>query len=112
MRLLPASPHYPRRLLAMVALLELCLATSAWAQRQKQVLVLYATRRDAQIVVVGDREIPRAIEEGFPEGVDYYSEFIDQGRFSNPDYQTAFRDFLRLKYQEKSFDLIIAIGDI
>jgi len=96
----------------MVALLELCVATSAWAQRQKQVLVLYSTRRDAQIVIVGDREIPKVIENGVPEGVDYYSEFIDQGRFSNPEYQTGFRDFLRLKYQEKSFDLIIAIGDI
>ena len=91
-----------------------CLGTGtsdfAWAQnRQKQVLTLYASRRDAQIVVVGDREIPRILANGLAEGLDYYSEFIEQGRFSDPDYQLAFRDFLRLKYKEHAFDLIIAM---
>jgi len=62
--------------------------------RQKQVLVLYSTRRDAQIVVVGDREMPRILAGGLPEGLDYYSEFIDSARFQHQDYQDAFRDFV------------------
>ena len=37
------------------------------ADGQKQVLVLYSTRRDAQIAVVGDRELPRILEQGLPE---------------------------------------------
>jgi len=86
-------------------------ASTAWAQRQKQVLVLYSTRRDAEIVVVGDRELPKVLEGGLPEGLDYYSEFLDQGRTFGPDYSAAFRDFLRLKYQDKRFDLVIAMGD-
>lgn len=80
--------------------------------RQKQVLVLYSTRRDAQIVVVGDREIPLILTAGLPEGLDYYSEFIDGSRFPRDDYQAAFRDFLRLKYADHAFDLVIAMGDI
>ena len=79
-------------------------------QEQKEVLVLYSTRRDAQIVVVGDRELPRIFEKGLPEGVDYYSEFIDEGRFSQPEYQAAFRDFLGSKYSGRQFDLVIAMG--
>ena len=75
-------------------------------------LVLYATRRDAQIAVVGDRELPRILQDGLPDGVDYYSEFIDQARFSQADYQDAFRDFLLLKYAGKVFDLVIAMGDM
>ncbi len=85
----------------------LCAATS-----QKQVLALYATRRDAQIAVVGDRELPRILERGLPDGVDYYSEFIDRARFPHTDYQKSFRDFLRVKYQDQRFDVVIAMGDV
>lgn len=79
---------------------------------QKQVLVLYATRRDAQIVVVGDREIPRILGEGLPGGLDYYSEQVDRARFPDPPYRTAFDDFLRLKYKGQRFDLVIAMHDL
>ena len=96
---------------AIAAVADLTVASTAWAQRQKQVLVLYSTRRDAEIVVVGDRELPKVLEGGLPEGLDYYSEFLDQGRTFGPDYSAAFRDFLRLKYQDKRFDLVIAMGD-
>ena len=83
----------------------------ATAQDQKQVLVLYANRRDARIVTVGDRELPRILDDGHPAGVDYYSEFIDQIRFAETDYVTVFADFLRLKYGGHAFDLIIAMDD-
>src|SRR5262245_60770989 len=82
------------------------------ADEQTQVLVLYSTRRDAQIAVVGDRELPRVLEHGLAHSLDYYSEFIDQARFSAINYQLAFRDYLRLKYEGKQFDLVIAMGDI
>lgn len=88
-------------------------ATASVAQeRQKQVLVLYATRRDAQIVVVGDRELPRILETGLSEGVDYYSEFIDNARFPSSGYADSFRDYLRVKYSDRRFDLIVAMGDV
>ena len=80
--------------------------------RQKQVLVLYSTRRDAQIVVVGDKELPRILEQGLPDGLDYYSEFIDTARFPSAGYAAGFRDFLRVKYGDHRFDLIVAMGDI
>jgi hypothetical protein len=57
--------------------------------REKQVLVLYAARRDAQIAVVADRELPRILEESFARRVDYYSEFIDQSRFPSDDFAAA-----------------------
>jgi signal transduction histidine kinase len=86
------------------------LATASAAQPgQKEVLVLYATRRDAQLVTVGDRELPRIIDRAFSTDVDYYSEFLDQARYARPEYQIAFRDFLRLKYAEHQFDVVIAM---
>ena len=80
--------------------------------RQKQVLVLYSTRRDAQLPIVGDREIPKRLMAGLPQGLDYYSEFIDRGRFPQHAYQDAFRDYLRLKYANHKFDLVIAMDEV
>ena len=78
-----------------VALAELAAPDSAQAtEGQKQVLVLYSTRRDAQIVSVVDRELPRILAEGLGEPLDHYSEYIDLARFPDPAYQAGFRDFL------------------
>ena len=83
---------------------------AAWAQPQKQVLVVYSTRRDAQIVAIGERELPRILEQGLGR-LDYYSEYIDDARFSDSAYQDAFRDFLLLKYKNVRFDAVIAVQD-
>ena len=104
------SPASCWPLLIVVALLVQNPLDVAWAAGvQKKVLVLYSTRRDAQISVVGDREMPRILDQGLTEGLDFYSEYIDQARFIDPGYETAFRDFLRLKYGGQRFDLVIAI---
>jgi signal transduction histidine kinase len=99
-------------LLGVALLVLLCLLdVTVGARQQKEVLVLYATRRDAQIAVVGDRELPRVIEQGLDDGLDYYSEFLDQARVSQPQYQEAFAQFLNVKYHDVRFDVIIAMGD-
>jgi signal transduction histidine kinase len=78
---------------------------------QQRVLVLYATRRDAQLVVVSDRLLPQMFDRELEADVDYYSEFIDQARFAQPNYDEAFLDYLLLKYQGMRFDVVIAMGD-
>ena len=50
-------------------------------------LVLYSTRRDAQIAVVGERELPRILDRGLEARLDYYSEYIDRARFPEAEYQ-------------------------
>ena len=86
---------------------------SVWAQaRQKAVLVLYSTRRDSQIAIVGERELPQILDNGLTENLDYYSEYIDQARFPEPSYKGAFRDFLRTKYRDQRFDVVIAMDEV
>ena len=110
--------HAVRRLLSLGFAIALMLgalggAAPAWAQdTQKRVLVLYSMRRDAQVAVLGDREMPRILERGLAGGLDYYSEFIDQARFSELAYQRSFADFLRFKYSDVPLDLVIAMGDV
>ena len=95
-----------------VAGMLVCSYAAFAADSQKRVLVLHSNRRDALNALLADRELPRLIEKGFPEGVDYYSEYIDLPRFSDPGYQTAFRDFLSLKYNGLRLDAVVAIQDV
>lgn len=102
-----------RWLLAAAACVATLAPPFAWAaDGQKQVLVLYSTRRDAQIAVIGERELPRILENGLPDGLDYYSEYIDRARFPDPVYQLALADFLQLKYKGLHFDLVVALNDL
>jgi signal transduction histidine kinase len=77
----------------------------------KQVLVLYTTRRDSEFSLVAESALPRILDVGLDRNVDYYSEFIDASRFPDAAYRVGFRDFLRVKYQEVRFDLIVAMQD-
>ncbi len=79
---------------------------------QKRVLVLYSTGREAVISVTGERDLPRALDRGLGRHLDFHSEYLDAGRFPDPQYQAAFRDFLRLKYGGQRFDAVIPVLDV
>ena len=76
---------------------------------QKAVLVLYGTRADARISIIGDRELPRRLEQGLGQRVDHYSEHLDLARFRDARYRSAVTDFLKQKYSGQHFDLVIAM---
>jgi signal transduction histidine kinase len=100
------------QILCTVVLVAGTLATDhVSASEQKQVLVLYPTRRDAQVAVLGDSRLPRLIEQGLSARVDYYSEHLDIARFPEDAYQAAVADFLRSKYRDQRFDLIVAMHE-
>ncbi len=97
----------------ILATLVLCQPAPAHAQDvQRKVLVLYSTGREAAISQISERELPRILDAGLDRHLDYYSEYIDAGRFADPAYQAGVRDFLRLKYAELRFDLVIGMLDV
>jgi signal transduction histidine kinase len=108
----PPGPRAVRWIAGVILLVTMAFPAEAFAREQKQVLVLYATRRDAQIAVLGDRELPRLLEQGLGETIDYYAEYLDLARFPEEGYQAAVRNFLREKYRDQRFDLVIAMHDI
>jgi signal transduction histidine kinase len=79
------------------------------AAEPKHVLVFYSTSRDAPMANAGEDVLPRILGQGVPDGVTYFPEYIDQGRFPEPTYEDAFSEFLRVKYHGRRIDLIIAI---
>src|SRR4051812_23602718 len=82
------STALPRRLAATLALLVSAAALAppsdaSQDNHQRQVLVVYSTRRDAQVALIGERDIPRILEDGLDRHLDYYAEFVDPARFSD-----------------------------
>jgi signal transduction histidine kinase len=96
--------------LTALAVASLAPVASAAAADQKRVLVLYSTRRDTQIAITCDRELPGLLEQGLGTKPDFYSEYIDSARFPEEQYTTAFRHYLNLKYATSRFDLVIAMA--
>jgi signal transduction histidine kinase len=78
---------------------------------QKRVLVLFAARRDAPGPVSMEAPIQRTLDAGFAGRLDYYSEYLDIGRFPEPDYKSALQKFLAEKYGGTKFDVVIATSD-
>jgi signal transduction histidine kinase len=99
-------------LASLIALALVLFPSPATAQAShKEVLVLHSTRRDAEIANVAERELARALDAGLAGHLDYYSEFLDAARFPDHTYRSEFHEFLRVKYQNIRFDLVIALQD-
>jgi signal transduction histidine kinase len=104
-------PAYRRFLVLAFAILALTDGAATASETQKRVLVVNSTRRDVPISIVAERELPRILGADLDGQMDYYSEYLDVPRFSDPSYRSAFCDFLKLKYQDQPFDLVVAMGD-
>jgi hypothetical protein len=74
--------------------------------RQKSVLSLYSVQKDSPMATEFDPTLERVLHDRVPGGVDYYAEFMDLARFSEPSYQEAERTFLLSKFKGRKFDVI------
>ncbi len=100
-----------RRLIAAVTVC-VCLPAGVLAQEEtdeqaKRVLALHVVRRDSPAF---DDTFRSVLQEGLSARLDYYSEFIDLNRIGEEKYQTALRSYLRTRYVDGGFDLVIASG--
>jgi signal transduction histidine kinase len=108
----PAARHR-----TLVALLAACAVAGAFRpvagsqSPQKAVLVLISWQRGSSVGAAIDNAIGTVLSDGLAGRLDYYTEYLDVARFSEPDYQPAVRDFFRRKYASKTFDVVIASTD-
>jgi signal transduction histidine kinase len=79
-------------------------------ESQKRILVLHPVRRDAPVSISMDGVYRQVLAEALGPQLDYYSEYLDEYRFSDPQYQSALREYLRSRYAGFRFDAIIAIA--
>ena len=73
----------------------------------KRVLALHVIRRDSPGF---DDTFRSVLREELANRLDYYSEYIDLNRLGDPKYQTALSSYLRSRYVDGGFDLVIASG--
>jgi len=103
-----AVPRALRLLASFLALL--AVSDAGWAQEvQKHVLLLHSARRDSVLAETADRELSRLLDLALNGALDYFPEYVDTARFPDRQYRDAFRNFLRLKYKNQRFDLVIAL---
>ena len=87
-------------------------ANVGWAASgQPRMLVLHSTRYDTQLPLLTDRDLPRILNNRLLQPVDYDAEYIDPARMSTLRQERAFRDYLRAKYRNQRFDVVIAMQD-
>jgi signal transduction histidine kinase len=89
----------------------LCVAAipvAAQERRQQRVLALYVTTPGAPGAVVFETTYQTLFREALGSRLDFHSEYIDLGRFSEPAYTAALVDFLRYKYRAVPPDVVLA----
>jgi signal transduction histidine kinase len=79
-------------------------------ERQKAVLVLQVLRQESLPSIVLDRATRRALMDGLDGRLDYYAEYLDLARISDPNFPTVFADYLARKYAGKTFDVVLALS--
>jgi signal transduction histidine kinase len=75
----------------------------------KRVLALFDFSKDSPANVIWDRTIRDTLATAADDGVDYYAEFLDAGRFAGRGMTDAFHDYLERKYADHPIDVIIAM---
>src|SRR4030095_155719 len=84
-----------------------------WAATgQPRVLVVHSPRQHTQLPRRTARDLRRILNDRLSRPVDYYAEYIDAARIPTLQQERAFRDYLRSKYRNQRFDLVIAMQDV
>ena len=91
--------------------LALLLLPAAATAQQKRVLILHSSGNDSALADVADRLLPRLLDQGLSQRLDFYSENIDAGRFPTPQYQAALAGFLKEKYRDEEPAMVIAFRE-
>ena len=80
------------------------------AEPQKAVLALYGSRPDLPSNVIVDEILRSTLERELGPRLDFYAEFLDTARWPERETQIALHDFLRSRYAERKFSVIIAVA--
>jgi PAS domain S-box-containing protein len=80
------------------------------AQESKRILLLFSNESLLPAGQILTHSIQSAMNAGTEEHLEFFPEYLDFVRFSEPRHEARMVDFLRGKYESTRFDLIFAIG--
>src|SRR5258707_1039860 len=107
---------FPLGRLWRIATLTLALATSvcpaeAQPQPRRTVLVVHWSPEEFPINPRRDAAI-REVLVAPSETIDYFAEYLESDRFTEPQASKSLRDYIQEKYQGRRIDLVVAVTDV
>src|SRR5262249_1722094 len=81
-------------------------------RRPKQVLVLYWEHRDHPANIDFGEYLRAALDSLAPGGIEYYSEYLEAGRFPTEKATELLRDYMLQKYAGRPMDVVVAAESV
>src|SRR5579864_3004265 len=99
----------------LLVVVTLCLllfppALASQVKQTRRVLVLCEIGRSAPAVALVEDELRTALNEKFPDQIEFYSEYLETTLFDDETSQNKLRDWYIRKYETREPDLIVAAG--
>jgi signal transduction histidine kinase len=100
------------RYLVLALVVTIPLASPAFARQSisKRVLLLYSHEPEMEVYVPLDRGLRSTLMADPRYRFEFYSEYLDLLRFSDPPHQQSLVTYLRGKYQSADLDLVVVVS--
>src|SRR5580700_3207105 len=85
-------------------------ALASQVKQTRRVLMLSELGPSSPTVALIEQEIRTALDEKFPNQLEFYSEYLETTLFGDEASQNKLRDWFIRKYQSREPELIIAVG--
>jgi len=99
----------------LVAALTGMLSTTAHSQerpRATNLVAFYGNEPTTPLVQGVDRTLRESFRDPANGEIQFFSEFLDSGRFASPEYPQRLATFLKERYADKKVDLVFASGPV
>ena len=92
-----------------IGLLWLAIGASAHADPPRRMLILHGANTLIPGDVIVERMMRETVVAAVPQPIDFDSESFDPPSLANSDYESAFASFLRQKYRDRKFDIVMTV---
>ncbi len=98
--------------LSFILLFFTCVAFGMDAKEPKRVLILYSFEWERTAAAAAlEESLHSSLKSRVPDRIEFYSEYLDLTRFSDPGHVDNMVKSLRLRIAPKKLDLILPVGD-
>ena len=101
---------FERLSLALImGLLWLAIGASAHAEIPRRILILHGANTLIPGDVIVERMMREIVAAAGPQPIDFDAESFDPPSLANPNYESALARFLRQKYRDRKFDIVMTV---
>ena len=98
-----------QRFTLAIALLWCAMGPNAYAEIPRRVLILHGANTLFPGEVIVERVIRKTMIAAAAQPIDFDAESFDPPSLANPNYESALARFLRQKYRDRKFDIVMTV---